>query len=266
MSLRHSDTEKDLRHALRFTVEAGHGVKVIPARCKDYHFIFSEERLLKTGPLFPDSKASHLFEPQVRAPARRALKAQLIRKNPIESHRDLMASRIPSRSCSNAWPASTMWPTTASPCRFFLRFGCSGRCSSKAKQESERPRWPPPSPPRSAPTSFDSSVTKAWTSATRSTNGTTPRQLLELRILEAARPLDRDDRPARTVQRCVPHQAAVASGHRPGSIAPGGPADRRNRSSRRRVRRVPARTARGVPNHDPRTGDDSRERAAARRS
>jgi predicted Zn-ribbon and HTH transcriptional regulator len=65
MGLGRGDAEKDLRHALRTAVAAGHRIEVIPARCKDCGFVFGEDRLTKPGRC-PSCKCSRLFEPQIR--------------------------------------------------------------------------------------------------------------------------------------------------------------------------------------------------------
>jgi predicted Zn-ribbon and HTH transcriptional regulator len=65
MGLRRSEAEDDLRHAVRSAIAAGYRVEVIPARCKDCDFVFSEDRLTKPGRC-PACKGSRLLEPQVR--------------------------------------------------------------------------------------------------------------------------------------------------------------------------------------------------------
>ena len=49
----------------------------------------------------------------------------------------------------------------------------AGRCSSRGRPASARRRWPERSPRRSTPISSGCNATKGWTSATRSTSGTT---------------------------------------------------------------------------------------------
>jgi hypothetical protein len=65
MGFGRGDVEEDLRHALRSAVVAGYRIDVIPARCKNCGFVFSEERLTKPGRC-PSCKGSRLFEPQIR--------------------------------------------------------------------------------------------------------------------------------------------------------------------------------------------------------
>jgi hypothetical protein len=65
MGLRRSDVEDDLQHALRSARAAGHRIAVIPARCKDCGFVFSEDRVTKPGRC-PACKGSRLFDPQIR--------------------------------------------------------------------------------------------------------------------------------------------------------------------------------------------------------
>jgi predicted Zn-ribbon and HTH transcriptional regulator len=62
LGLRRRDVEDDLRHALRSATAAGHQIEIIPARCKDCHFTFGSDRLLKPGRC-PSCKGSRLFEP-----------------------------------------------------------------------------------------------------------------------------------------------------------------------------------------------------------
>lgn len=65
---RGGDVEDDLRHALRSARAAGHRIDVIPARCKDCGFVFSEDRLVKPGRC-PSCRGSRLFEPLIRIAA-----------------------------------------------------------------------------------------------------------------------------------------------------------------------------------------------------
>jgi predicted Zn-ribbon and HTH transcriptional regulator len=65
MGLRRSEMEEDLRHALRSASAAGHGVEIIPARCKDCGFTFGSDRLVKPGRC-PACKGSRLFEALIR--------------------------------------------------------------------------------------------------------------------------------------------------------------------------------------------------------
>ena len=64
MGLRRNDAEEELRHALRSATAAGHRIQVMPARCKDCGFVFSDDRLTKPGRC-PSCKGSRLFEPQI---------------------------------------------------------------------------------------------------------------------------------------------------------------------------------------------------------
>ena len=172
--------------------------------------------------------------------------------------------RARSTTCSSAWPRSTTSPTTAWPCRCSSRSGCSRPLFLEGEAGVGK-------------TSLASAVAAAldtdlirlqcyegldvthavyeWDYA---------RQLLELRILEAAGDARPRHRAAGAVQRRLPDQAAAAAGDRSGADAAGGAADRRDRSRRRGVRRLPARAAGGVPDHDPRARHGARRRAAAR--
>ena len=51
LGMTRGDVEDDLRHALRSARAAGHQVEVIPARCKQCEFVFSEEKLFRPRPL-----------------------------------------------------------------------------------------------------------------------------------------------------------------------------------------------------------------------
>jgi transcriptional regulator len=64
MGFSRGDVEEDLRHALRSAVVAGYRIDVIPARCRNCGFVFSQERLTKPGRC-PSCKGSRLFEPQI---------------------------------------------------------------------------------------------------------------------------------------------------------------------------------------------------------
>ena len=81
-----------------------------------------------------------------------------------------------------------------------------------------------------------------------------PRQMIEIRLAEAAGGVDRDAARARHLHDAVPAEAAAAAGARARRRRRAGAADRRARSRRRAVRGVPARSALRLP------GDDSRAR------
>jgi transcriptional regulator len=65
LGMTRGDVEDDLRHALRSARTAGHQVEVIPARCKQCDFVFSEEKLSKPSRC-PACKATRLYEPMIR--------------------------------------------------------------------------------------------------------------------------------------------------------------------------------------------------------
>ena len=93
-----------------------------------------------------------------------------------------------------------------------------------------------------------------------------PRQMLEIRLLEARGEADRGHRP-RHLRARVPDQAPAppgARGRRDGAAA--GAADRRDRPRRRGVRGVPARDPVRLPGHGARDRDDPGRAAAAGRS
>ena len=92
------------------------------------------------------------------------------------------------------------------------------------------------------------------------------RQLLELRILEAADTVDRESARRELFSDALPDQAAAAARARRRRRAPAGAAHRRDRSRRRGVRGLPARAALRIPDHDPRARHDRSDRAAGGRA
>jgi predicted Zn-ribbon and HTH transcriptional regulator len=65
LGMTRGDIEDDLRHALRSARAAGHDIEVIPARCKQCDFVFSQEKLAKPSRC-PACKATRLYEPMIR--------------------------------------------------------------------------------------------------------------------------------------------------------------------------------------------------------
>ena len=65
LGMTRGDVEDDLRHALRTARAAGHRIEVIPARCKQCDFVFSEEKLSRPSRC-PACKATRLYEPMIR--------------------------------------------------------------------------------------------------------------------------------------------------------------------------------------------------------
>lgn len=65
LELKRGDVEHDLRHALRSARAAGHGVEIVPARCKACDFVFSDDKLVKPGRCSA-CKGTRLFEPMFR--------------------------------------------------------------------------------------------------------------------------------------------------------------------------------------------------------
>jgi predicted Zn-ribbon and HTH transcriptional regulator len=65
LGMRRADVEDDLRHAIRSARAHGHGIEVIPARCKSCDFVFGEEKLSKPSRC-PACRGSRLFEPMIR--------------------------------------------------------------------------------------------------------------------------------------------------------------------------------------------------------
>ena len=90
-------------------------------------------------------------------------------------------------------------------------------------------------------------------------------QMIAIRLAEAeARAATANAHRARRVLRALPDQAAAAAGAGAGSGRRAGAADRRARPHRRAVRGVPARGARRLPGHHPRSS--ARSRPSIRRS
>ena len=173
-----------------------------------------------------------------------------------------LASWLRSRTspiCSSASPSSITSPTADSRCRCSSRSSCSGRCSSRAKPASARP-----SLAAAAAAALDTDLIRLqcyegldvshavyeWDYA---------RQILELRILDAAGGVDRAKARQELYSDAFLIKRPLLQAIDPRAHQAGGPVDRRNRSRRRRVRRLPARAAVGVPDHD------SRARHGARR-
>ena len=65
LGMTRGDVEADLRHALRSARAAGHQVEVIPARCKQCDFVFSDDKLSRPSRC-PACKATRLYEPMIR--------------------------------------------------------------------------------------------------------------------------------------------------------------------------------------------------------
>lgn len=62
--LRRADVEEALGHAIRSARAAGHGVEILPARCRACGFTFDQHRLSKPGKC-PACRSTRLYEPQV---------------------------------------------------------------------------------------------------------------------------------------------------------------------------------------------------------
>jgi transcriptional regulator len=71
MGMGRGDMEEDLRHAIRSARAQGHDVDVIPARCKQCDFVFSDEKLSKPSRC-PACKGTRVFEPMIRVGRRDA--------------------------------------------------------------------------------------------------------------------------------------------------------------------------------------------------
>ena len=65
LGLTRGDVEDDLRHAIRSARAAGHRVGILPARCRDCGFTFSEDKLSKPGKC-PACRGTRLYEAQIR--------------------------------------------------------------------------------------------------------------------------------------------------------------------------------------------------------
>jgi predicted Zn-ribbon and HTH transcriptional regulator len=64
LGLSRGDVEDDLRHMIRSARAAGHGVEILPARCRACGFTFAEDRLAKPGRC-PSCKGSRILEAQI---------------------------------------------------------------------------------------------------------------------------------------------------------------------------------------------------------
>ena len=64
MGIERRDIEEELLHAIRSARAAGHGVSIVPARCKACGFLFGEDRLTKPSRC-PACKGSRIFEPLI---------------------------------------------------------------------------------------------------------------------------------------------------------------------------------------------------------
>lgn len=64
MGTTRSAMEEDLQHAIRSARAQGHGVRVVPARCKSCGFLFGDEKLSKPGRC-PACKGTRLYEPLI---------------------------------------------------------------------------------------------------------------------------------------------------------------------------------------------------------
>ena len=110
-----------------------------------------------------------------------------------------VAVRVPrSTSCSRRWPASATSPSAGWRSRSTSRCDCSGRCSSKARRASARPKSR-----RCSPRALDTELIRLQCYEGLDVSHAVyewnyPRQLLEIRLLEAA-------------QRARPHRGHAAS-------------------------------------------------------
>ena len=120
---------------------------------------------------------------------------------PHIQQRERQFSLDPSPISSPDWRPNTMWPTVVLPCRCSSRFACAGRCSSKARRALARPRSPPRLPRRSEADLIRLQCYEGLDVTHAVYEWDYARQLLELRILEAAGDVDRARRTTRAVQR-----------------------------------------------------------------
>jgi predicted Zn-ribbon and HTH transcriptional regulator len=71
LGLKRGDVEEDLRHLIRSARAAGHGVTVVPARCRSCGFTFGEDKLSKPGKC-PACRGTWLHEAQINIAPRDA--------------------------------------------------------------------------------------------------------------------------------------------------------------------------------------------------
>jgi predicted Zn-ribbon and HTH transcriptional regulator len=64
LGLKRGDVEEDLRHLIRSARAAGHGITVVPARCRSCGFTFGEDKLSKPGKC-PACRGTWLYEAQI---------------------------------------------------------------------------------------------------------------------------------------------------------------------------------------------------------
>ena len=163
------------------------------------------------------------------------------------------APRRPARSrgSSTRSAATTTSPTARSrrPCS--SRSSSAGRCCSKARRASARPRSPRCSPPALGTRLIRLQCYEGLDVNTAVYEWNYPRQMLEIRLLEARGEIDQasahDIFGAEFLLKRPLLQAIEAHRRRRA-----GAADRRDRPRRRGVRGVPARDALRLPGHDPR--------------
>ena len=65
LGLRRGDMEEELEHMLRSAAAAGHGIEILPARCKACGFEFDPDRLARPGRC-PRCKGSRILEAMIR--------------------------------------------------------------------------------------------------------------------------------------------------------------------------------------------------------
>jgi predicted Zn-ribbon and HTH transcriptional regulator len=64
IGLPRADVEDALQHMIKSARAAGHGIVVVPARCRSCGFTFGEERLTRPSKC-PECRNSRIFEPQI---------------------------------------------------------------------------------------------------------------------------------------------------------------------------------------------------------
>ena len=186
-----------------------------------------------------------------RPPAPRRATSGPRRPGPSRASRRSSAATGTSRSARSRRPCSSRWSS-------------AGRCSSRARPASARRSSPRCSRRRLGTRLIRLQCYEGLDVNTAVYEWNYPRQMLEIRLLEARGEIDTRLGP-RHLRPGVPAQAAAAPGARGRRRRRAGAADRRDRPRGRGVRGLPARDPVRLPGHGPGDRHDPREHAAARR-
>ncbi len=178
---------------------------------------------------------------------------------------DTSSAQVHRRHPRAARPAATTSPSAASPPRCSSPCAWGGRCSWKAK-----PAWARPRSPRCWPQTLGRQLVRLQcyegldiASAVYEWNY--PRQMIEIRLAEAAGGTSREALGPGHLLRTLPDPPSAAAGARRRSGRGAGAADRRAGPHRRAVRGLSARGAVRLPDHHPGDRHDQGSAAADRR-